>query len=138
MTHIEKLTVKTGGYTDIIDITDKVNGLIRKNNIRDGIVNIHSPGSTGGISTMEFEPGLSKDIRAYLEKLFPYKERYDHHDTWHDDNGSSHLRSFFIKTSLTIPFQDKELILGTWQQIIFVDFDTRPRSRTIVVTMIGD
>lgn len=138
MTKIEKINIKTKGLTDIVDITAIVESSIKKNKIKQGIVNIHCPGSTGGISTIEYEPGLKQDIQSYLEKLFPYKEYYAHHNTWHDDNGSSHLRSFFIKTSLTLPFQDKELILGTWQQVVFVDFDTRSRSRTLIVTIIGD
>ena len=138
MTEIRKLQLKTKGHTDITDITRHIESFIKKGKINDGIVNIHCPGSTGGISTVEYEPGLLKDIPSYLEKLFPYKAHYDHHSTWHDDNGAGHLRSFFIKTSLTVPFQDKELILGTWQQIIFIDFDTRPRSRTLIITAIGD
>lgn len=138
MTKIEKIQVKTKGYSDIINITDEVSNLLQKNKIQNGLVNIHCPGSTGGISTMEYEPGLIKDIHTYLEKFFPYGQDYAHHNTWHDDNGAGHLRSFFIKTSLTLPFENKSLILGTWQQIIFVDFDTRARSRTIIITLIGD
>ena len=138
MTVIKKIKLKTRGHTDIIDITNYIESAIKKSDINDGIVNIHCPGSTGGISTVEYEPGLLKDIPAYLEELFSYKAHYDHHNTWHDDNGAAHLRSFFIKTSLTVPFEDKGLILGTWQQIIFIDFDTRPRSRIIILTIIGD
>ena len=138
MTIIEKINLKTNGMTDIIDITGQLETILKKNKIKSGILNIHCPGSTGGISTMEYEPGLKKDIKTYMEKLFPYKDYYDHHNTWNDDNGSAHLRSFFIKTSLTVPFEDKKLILGTWQQIIFTDFDTRPRNRILIATIIGD
>lgn len=138
MTHIENINVKSNGFTDIIDVTREVERIITANKIKNGIVNIHCAGSTGGISTIEYEPGLIKDIKEYLEQFFPYKENYAHHNTWNDDNGSSHVRSFFIKTSLTVPFQNKQLILGTWQQIIFVDFDTRPRRRTLYITLIGD
>lgn len=138
MTIIEKIRVRTGGNTDIVDLTEKVREVLSRSAVRDGIVNIHCPGSTGGISTMEYEPGLKRDIRDFMEKLFPYGHPYSHHETWHDDNGSGHLRSFFIKTSLTLPFQNREILLGTWQQIVFADFDTRPRDRTLIVTVIGD
>lgn len=138
MTIIERINIKTKGHTDIIDVTDQINMLLKKNNIKNGIVNIHCPGSTGAVSTIEFEPGLIKDIKTYLENIFPYNEYYAHHNTWNDDNGSAHLRSFFIKTSLTIPFEDMELILGTWQQIIFIDFDTRSRTRNLIITIMGD
>lgn len=138
MTTIKKIQLKTKGHTDIVDITNHIESIIKNSKINQGIVNIHCVGSTGAVSTVEYEPGLLKDIPSYMEKLFPYNAKYDHHNTWHDDNGSAHLRSFFIKTSLTVPFQDKKLILGTWQQIIFIDFDTRSRSRTIIVTLIGD
>ena len=138
MTVIEQINLKTRGLTDIIDITSEIEALLKKNKIKNGIANIHCAGSTGGISSIEYEPGLKKDIKAYLETLFPYKDHYEHHNTWNDDNGAAHVRSFFIKTSLTVPFQEKELILGTWQQIVFVDFDTRARSRTLFITLIGD
>ena len=138
MTNIKQIQFQTKGLTDIIDITHYVESAIKESKIKDGIANIHCPGSTSGISTMEFEPGLQKDIPAFMEKLFPYKEDYAHHNTWNDDNGSAHLRSFFIKTSITVPFQDKMLILVTCQQIVFADFDTRPRTRTLIITLIGD
>lgn len=138
MTKIEKIQIETKGYTDIVDITPQIESIIKKSKLNNGIANIHCLGSTGGISTIEYEPGLLKDIPARLEQLFPYKDYYAHHNTWNDDNGASHIRSFFIKTSLTVPFQDKELLLGTWQQIVFADFDTRPRGRIIIVTLIGD
>ncbi len=138
MTIIKKLQIKTKGLTDIIDITSHIEAILKENKIKQGIANIHAIGSTGGISTVEYEPGLLKDIPSYMEQLFSYKDHYAHHNTWHDDNGASHMRSFFIKTSLTVPFEDRSLILGTWQQVIFIDFDTRPRSRTIVITLIGD
>jgi len=137
MTIIETIELKTKGMTDIINITNKVEAIVKKSKLKDGIVNIHCPGSTGGISTIEYEPGLIKDIPNYLERLFSYNDDYAHHNTWHDDNGAAHMRSFFIKTSLSIPFQDNDLILGTWQQIVFVDFDTRPRNRILYVTLVG-
>ncbi len=137
-TIIKEIEVTTKGFTDVIDITDKVEALISKYSKEDdGLVNIICPGSTGGITTIEFEPGLKKDIKDYMEKLFPYKEYYEHHNTWHDDNGAAHIRSAMIGTSFTAPFQNKKLILGTWQQIVFIDFDTRPRRRRLVVTIMN-
>jgi len=138
MTEIKELSLKTKGHTDIINITEQVESIIEKTNIKKGLVNIHCPGATGGVSTIEFEPGLLKDIPSYLEKYFPYKGHYEHHNKWGDDNGSAHVRSFLLKTSLTVPFNNQKLILGTWQSIVFIDFDTRSRSRSLVVTIIGD
>ncbi|MBN1897796.1 MAG: YjbQ family protein [Spirochaetes bacterium] len=136
MTVIEKFSVKTNGYTDIIDITQYVENILTRTKATKGLVNISCPGSTGGITTIEYEPGLIKDIATCLEKYLPYKESYAHHNTWHDDNGSSHLRSAFIQPTFTVPFENKRPILGTWQQIVFIDFDTRPRNRILYVTII--
>ncbi len=138
MVEFHNITLKTNGYTDIIDITDKVENIIKNSSLKNGIVNIFCPGSTGGITTIEYEPNLVKDIKEELENLFPYHKDYYHHLTWNDDNGSSHIRSALIKTSFTVPFKEKRLILGTWQQIIFLDFDTRGRNRELVITIIGE
>ncbi len=138
MSIVKKFSIRTKGYSDIIDITNNVQDIISKYAKSDtGIVNIFCPGSTGGITTIEYEPGLVKDIKTYLEKFLPYNERYAHHNTWHDDNGAAHLRSAFIGPSICVPFENKRLILGTWQQIIFIDFDTRPRNRTLIVTIVS-
>ena len=96
------------------------------------------PGSTAGITTVEFEPGLVHDIQEFFERLIPEGPNYHHHDTWGDDNGSSHVRAALLKPSLTIPFENSQLLLGTWQQVVFVDFDTRGRDRSIVVQVIGE
>ena len=124
--------VSTEGYTDIIDITDKVENIVQKSGKGEGSVVVFCPGATGAISTIEYEPGLKKDLKLFLEKYFPYKFNYAHHQTWHDDNGSAHLRATLMGPSLTVPFVGGKLTLGTWQQIIFIDFDTRPRNRRLV------
>ncbi|TFG09190.1 MAG: YjbQ family protein [Promethearchaeota archaeon] len=136
---IKNFKIKTKAYCEVIDITSQVQDALRDSGINDGIVNVHVAGSTGAISTTEYEPGLVKqDIEDLLEKLIPYDKNYAHHKTWHDHNGAGHLRSFLIKTSQTFPFQNSKLILGTWQQIIFIECDEKPRSRTIYCTIIGD
>lgn len=135
---MEKISISTKGFNDMIDITDKVAKLIEKSNISDGIVTIFVPGSTGGITTIEYESGLIKDFPDLMEKLVPYKAHYEHNETWGDANGASHLRASLIGPSLTVPFKNKKMTLGTWQQIIFVDFDTHSRNRSIVVQIIGE
>ncbi len=138
MVRKETITVKTKGFTDVIDITPELKNKIQNTDISSGIVNIFCPGSTGGLTTIEFEHNLVKDIKSELENLFPYNKNYFHHQTWHDDNGSSHVRSALIGTSFTVPFYNNQLQLGTWQQIVFIDFDTRPRTRELILTIIGE
>lgn len=131
--------LKTKAYCDIIDITSQVQEKIKKSNINDGIVNVHIAGSTGAISTVEFEPGLvQNDIEEFLENIIPYNANYKHHRTWGDHNGAGHLRSFLLKTSQTFPFKNKKLLLGTWQQIVFLENDEKPRTRKIYLTLIGE
>ena len=136
---LKTFQIRTNAYCDIINITQQVQEIIYKSSIKDGLVNVHVAGSTGAISTIEYEPGLVKhDIEDFLEKILPYNKNYAHHKTWHDHNGAGHVRSFLIKTSQTFPLQNNKLILGTWQQIIFCEFDEKPRSRTIYVQIIGE
>ena len=131
--------IKSKAYFDLVDITSQVKKIIRESTLKNGIVNIHVAGSTGAISTVEFEPGLvQNDIEEFLEKIIPYNANYKHHRTWGDHNGAGHLRSFLLKTSQTFPFKNKELILGTWQQIVFLENDEKPRTRKIYLTLIGD
>ncbi len=138
-TIIKSFNLKTKAYCDVINITQQVQQAINKSAINNGIVNVHVAGSTGAVSTIEYEPGLVKqDIKDLFEKLIPYDRDYAHHKTWHDYNGAGHLRSFLIKTSQTFPFQNGNLILGTWQQIVFVENDEKPRHREIFLTIIGD
>ncbi len=132
------LKVNTKGHTDVIDITGGCQNLLSSTDLRSGIINIFNPGSTGSITTIEYEPNLVKDFKDALEVVAPSDKVYAHSMTWHDDNGSSHIRSTLMGPSLTVPFVDGELVLGTWQQIIFCDFDTRSRSRKLVIQIIGE
>ncbi len=133
-----EITVSSKGKSDIIDITDSVSKIIKKSKIKEGIVNVFVFGSTASVSTVEYEPGLCKDLPRALEKIAPYCMEYAHHDTWHDDNGASHVRATLMGPGITVPFKDKRLLLGTWQQIVVIDHDTRPRDREIVLTIMGD
>ena len=136
---LENFEIKSKAYCDVINITPQVQNALESSGLKNGIVNVHVAGSTGAISTVEYEPGLVKtDIKEFLEKIIPYKKNYAHHKTWHDYNGAGHLRSFLIKTSQTFPFHNKELILGTWQNIVFVENDEKSRVRKIFVTVIGE
>ncbi|MDA0196878.1 MAG: secondary thiamine-phosphate synthase enzyme YjbQ [Bacteroidetes bacterium] len=132
------IELQTSGFTHIIDITPQLQELMLNDQFNEGFVLVSAIGSTTGITTIEYEPGLVKhDISEMLDKLAPYGVNYRHNKTWGDDNGAAHLRSSLVGTSQTFPFKDGKLLLGTWQQIVFIDFDTRPRSREIVVQIIG-
>jgi secondary thiamine-phosphate synthase enzyme len=134
----EKLTVNTKGNCDIVNITEDVQGFIDKQELRDGNATVFVVGSTASISTIEYEPGLKKDMPQILEKLIPSGQKYFHHDTWGDHNGHAHIRSTILGCSQTIPFVNGELLLGTWQQIVVLDFDDRPRVRKVIVQLIGE
>lgn len=134
----EKLTVSTRGNCDVVNITESVQALIEKHNLLEGNVTVFVIGSTASISTIEYEPGLKKDLPQILEKLIPSGQKYFHNDTWGDHNGHAHLRSTLFGCSQTIPFIKGELMLGTWQQLIIIDFDDRPRERKIIVQLIGE
>lgn len=130
------ISVSTGGARDVIDLTPDVQSIIAKHGLDQGIAVVFVPGSTAAITTIEFEPGLSLDLREFLEKLLPYGVNYHHHNTWNDDNGAAHLQSALIGPSLTVPVVSGSLALGTWQQIVLVDCDTRARNRRIVVQLL--
>lgn len=132
-----KLTESTKGFCDIIDITAKITAQVRDAEIKDGLLTLFVSGSTAGLSTIEYEPGLVQDLKELLEKLIPSDRRYHHDDRWGDNNGFSHLRASLFGPSLQIPIEHSRLVLGTWQQIILLDFDNRPRTREIVVQLIG-
>jgi secondary thiamine-phosphate synthase enzyme len=136
---LETFDLKTKAYCDVINITSHVQNAVERSELKNGIVNVHVAGSTGAISTIEYEPGLVQhDIEAFLEKIIPYKKDYAHHKTWHDYNGAGHLRSFLLKTSQTFPFHKGKVILGTWQQICFLECDERSRMRKIYLSIIGE
>jgi len=126
----------TKGNTDIIDITPGIENIVDEEGVSDGVLFLSVIGSTAGLTTMEYESGLEKDLKEAFEKLLPYKKDYAHNFTWSDDNGHSHLRSSFIKTNLFVSVTEGRLDLGTWQQVVLIDFDTRPRQRKIVVKII--
>jgi len=130
--------IQTRGDTDIVDITPQVVDELKRAALKEGLATIFASGSTTGITTLEFEPGLLKDVRSFFEKIIPEKDRYFHEEAWHDGNGHAHVRSALLKTSLAIPFVDKKLLLGTWQQIVLIDFDNRPRKRRLVAQFSGE
>ncbi|MGQ9798861.1 MAG: secondary thiamine-phosphate synthase enzyme YjbQ [Ignavibacterium sp.] len=129
--------VKTKGNCDIVDITDEVEKIVRENHFTEGSALIFVSGSTAAITTIEYEPGLLKDYPKLFEKLIPENESYHHNFTWHDGNGHSHLRASLQKSSFTVPFKNLKLLLGTWQQLILVDFDNRSRNREVIVQLTG-
>jgi secondary thiamine-phosphate synthase enzyme len=134
----DTISLSTRGDTDIIDITPQVSLLLREHKLTHGQALVFVSGSTAGITTIEYEPGLLKDIPALFEKIAPQNARYHHEETWHDGNGHSHVRAALLGCSLTVPFKDGRLLLGTWQQIVLIDFDNRPRQREVVVQMSGE
>jgi len=138
MIETKTLVFKTKSGTDIIDITKEVSEEIKKSKINSGMVSVFVTGSTASISTIEYESNLLKDMKRALERIAPEGGDYEHHKTWGDDNGSAHVRATLMKPGITIPFKDKKLFLGTWQQVVLLDFDTRDRKREIVLQIIGD
>lgn len=134
----DSISVSTKGFTDVVDITTEVEEAVKRSGITDGIVTIFVIGSTAGITTIEYEPGLVADIDVALEKVAPKDGRYEHHERWGDDNGNSHIRASLLGPSLTVPFIKSKLTLGTWQQIVVIDCDTRGRKRDIAVQIIGN
>lgn len=133
----EEFVVETGGEGDLVDISEKVREIVRRSGVRDGLVHIFCPGSTPGISTLEYEPGLKHDVFAILDEVVPRDRGYRHNMRWGDDNGHSHVRSFLVKPFYVAPVVDGDVLLGTWQQIVFAEFDVRPRRRRIIVTVLG-
>ena len=130
--------VDTKGHNDIIDITPRVKSILQDSGLKDGSALIFIPGSTAGVTTIEHEPGLLKDYPAFFEKIIPSNIDYEHDKTWHDGNGFSHVRAALQGASFTVPFAEARLLLGTWQQIILVDFDNRGRSRRVIVQLTGN
>lgn len=139
MVKTKKIKVQTKGNCDVVNITEETIAAVGKSGIVSGVVTLFNIGSTAGITTTEYEPGLvNYDIAAAFEKIAPQNARYEHEETWHDDNGHSHVRAALLGPCLSVPVVDRELTLGTWQQIILVDFDTRARTRTVICQIIGE
>lgn len=132
------IQISSRGNTDIIDLTPQVADRLREAGLIEGNLTVFVSGSTAGITTIEYEPGLLKDLPEAFEKIAPTGVVYHHDATWGDGNGFSHVRAALLGASLTVPFRDGRMLLGTWQQIVVIDFDNRPRNRNIVVQMIGE
>lgn len=138
MTFTETISLSTKGFSDIIDITHRVISISERSGIIDGLVTVFCTGSTGSVTTIEYEAGVLKDLRAAIERIVPSNISYEHDKRWGDGNGFSHVRAALMKPSLTIPLVKGGLTLGTWQQVVFIDFDNRGRQRDILVQVIGE
>ena len=134
----ETISIKTKGFSDMIDLTDHVGEVLKRSRIENGLVTVFCPGSTGAITTIEYESGVLKDLQKALEKIAPSDIPYEHDKRWGDGNGFSHVRAALMKPGLSIPLVRGRLTLGTWQQIILIDFDNRGRMREIFVHVIGE
>ncbi len=130
--------IETQKEGEILDITDQVQTIVRNGTIKNGIVFLFVPGSTAALTTIEYEPGLLADLSSMLERIVPREGPYEHDRRWHDGNGHSHIRASLIGPDLSVPFEGKKLMLGTWQQIVFIEFDVRPRDRTVIVHSMGE
>ena len=134
----EEIRFKTKREADIVDISDDVRGVVERSGIRNGVAHVFAIGSTAAITTMEYEPGLKEDLPNALERIAPRDAEYKHHLRWGDYNGHSHVRASILGPSLSVPVKDGDLVLGTWQQIIFVELDVRARNRRVMVTVMGE
>ncbi len=135
---LNHIFLTTQGNTDIVDISQRVQECIQISTLMNGLVTVFCPSSTSGITTIEYEPGVLQDLRKIFNEIVPKDFTYQHDEAWHDGNGHSHIRAALLKASITIPLVDGRLTLGTWQQIVFIDFDTRQRKREIIVQIIGE
>lgn len=133
----KELKFSTKGNNDIKDLTPAVENEITSSGLKEGSVTVFTVGSTASITTLEYEPGLLKDIPEMLEEIAPYKKDYEHHKTWGDYNGGAHIRSALLGPGIVIPFMKGKMVLGTWQQIALMDFDDRPRDRRVIIQIIG-
>ena len=134
----KRIPFNTKASGDLINITDDLRKALKETAFQVGNMVVFVSGSTAGITTLEYEPGLMKDVKEFYEKLAPSNRRYHHDDTWGDANGFSHIRATLTGQSLTIPFEDGKLLLGTWQQVVLAEFDNRPRTREITIQIIGE
>jgi secondary thiamine-phosphate synthase enzyme len=138
MIHGRTIVLATEGFSDIHDLTAEVREIVREAGVTEGVVNVFNVGSTGSVTTIEFEPALVRDMEEALEKLWPRDMRSHHSRTWGDDNGFSHLRASFMGPGLTLPVHEGELVLGTWQQVVVICHDNRPRRRSVFVQVVGE
>jgi secondary thiamine-phosphate synthase enzyme len=133
-----EMRFRTRSEGEILDLTEKTQMIVESSKLKNGVVTLFVPGSTAALTTIEYETGLLTDLPQTLERLAPRDANYEHENRWHDGNGHSHIRASIIGPDLAVPFLDKKLILGTWQQIVFIELDTRPRDRTVIVQLLGD
>jgi secondary thiamine-phosphate synthase enzyme len=138
MVYRQEIVVSSRAHGDMHDLTEQVAGIVSDSRIREGTVNLFNIGSTAAVGTIEFEPGLRRDLPELLDRLIPPSRNYGHEQAWHDGNGHSHLQATLLGPSLTVPVVNGKLILGTWQQIFHLECDVRGRQRTVVVTVIGE
>ena len=138
MIHSGTITLRTKGFSDILDITHQVDAVTDRSGIKNGLVTVFCPGSTGSVTTIEHETGVLRDLQRAIEKIAPSNIPYEHDKRWGDGNGFSHVRAALMKPSLTIPLIGGKLALGTWQQIVFIDFDNRSRERNLTVQIVGE
>jgi len=134
----DTVSVSTRGDSEMIDLTGRVQEVVERHSFREGAALVFVSGSTAALTTVEYEPGLVEDLPAAFERFAPRDMRYKHEETWHDGNGHSHVRASLLGPSLTVPFKDGRLLTGTWQQIVLLDFDNRPRRRDVVVQLSGE
>jgi secondary thiamine-phosphate synthase enzyme len=134
----DKISLRTRGHGDMHDLTEEVSRIVARSGIQTGISHVFTVGSTAAVGTIEFEPGLQKDLPALLDRLMPPSRDYGHEQAWHDGNGHSHLQATTLGPALSVPVGGGQLVLGTWQQIFHLECDTRPRERTVVVTVLGE
>lgn len=138
MTYQQQISIRTSGHGDMHDLTGEVAAVVAASGVRTGTVTVFNVGSTAAVGTIEFEPGLERDLPDILDKLIPPSRNYAHEQTWHDGNGHSHLQATLLGPSLAVPVADGKLVLGTWQQIFHLECDVRGRQRTVVVTVLGE
>ncbi|HKI70452.1 MAG TPA: secondary thiamine-phosphate synthase enzyme YjbQ [Verrucomicrobiae bacterium] len=138
MTFQHEIQVQTSGHKEMHDLTGELARIVNESKVQHGIVHIFNVGSTGAIGTIEFEPGLQKDLPEMLDGLIPPSRDYGHERAWHDGNGHSHLQATLLGPSLTVPVKDGQLVLGTWQQIFHLECDVKPRRRTVAITVMGE
>ncbi|RKY85479.1 YjbQ family protein [candidate division KSB1 bacterium] len=134
----EILSFKTKGECDIIDITGYLDEILSRENVESGILTVFIPGSTAAVTTIEYENGLIKDVKDLFDVIVPRGKDYFHNLTWGDGNGYSHIRAALLGPSLTVPFFNRKLTLGTWQQVVVIDFDNRPRNRKVIIQILGE
>jgi len=131
-----EINISTKGFNEVINITEKVAEIVKNSKIKDGVAILFVVGATATITSIEYESGLVKDIKETLEEIAPMNKDYHHEEAWHDGNGYAHIRASLMKPSLSVPFENGEISLGTWQQIVLIDFDNKPRNRKVIVKLL--